>query len=92
MRTHLSHDLYHFMNMCLPHGEPYSIKLNLFLDSSFHAAHGYAATYMCITHVLCFSSILPPPCSCIMLLISAMPALDSIGRFNTNMYIQYDSI
>ena len=35
MRTHLSHVLHHFTNMCLPHGEPCSIKLNLILDSSF---------------------------------------------------------
>ena len=27
-----------------------------------------------------------------MLLISAMPALNSMGRFDTNMYIQYDSM
>ena len=79
-------------NTCLPHGEPYSIKPNFILDSHFHAVHGYAATHMCITHVLCFSSILPPPHGCIMLLISVMPALDSISRFNTNMYIPYDSI
>ena len=26
MRTHLSHDLHHFTNMCLPHGKPCSIK------------------------------------------------------------------
>ena len=47
---------------------------------------------MHIIHVLCFSSILPLPCGCIMLLISAMPALNSMGRFDTNMYIQYDSM
>ena len=35
MRTHLSHILHHFTNMCLPHGKPYSIKPNLILDSSF---------------------------------------------------------
>ena len=64
-----------FMNTCLPHGEPCSIKnLTLFLTVHFHAVHGYAATHMRITHVLCFSSILPPPCSCIMSLISIMPA------------------
>ena len=35
MGTHLSHALHHFTNMCLPHGKPCSIKLNLILDSSF---------------------------------------------------------
>ena len=93
MRTHLPHALHLFMNMCWPHGEPCSIKLkNLFLAVHFRAVHGYAATHMHITHVPCFSSILPPPCGCIMLLISTMPALNSISRSNTNMYIQYDSI
>ena len=93
MRTHLPHALHLFMNMCWPHGELCSIKLkNLFLAVHFCAVHGYAATHMHITHVPCFSSILPPPCGCIMLLISTMPALNCISRFNTNMYIQYDSI
>ena len=68
------------------------LKLTLFLIVHFHAVHGYATTHMHITHVLCFSFILPLPYDCIMLLISAMPALNSIGRFDTNMYIQYDSI
>ena len=35
MRTHLSHALHIFTNMCLPHGKPYAIKLNFILDSSF---------------------------------------------------------
>ena len=86
MRTHLSHTLHIFTNMCSPHGKPCSIKLNLILDSSFLCC----AWLCCHTHAhhtcLCFSSILPPPCSCIMPLISVMPALDSIGRFGTNMY------
>ena len=81
MGTHISHTLHHFTNMCLPHGEPCSIKPNFILDSSFPCCAW-----------LCFSSILPLPCSCIMLLISTMPALDSIGRFDTNMYILYASI
>ena len=68
------------------------LNLTLFLTVHFHAVHGYAATHMPITHVLCFSSILPPPCGCIMLLISIMLALDSIGRFDTNMYILHASI
>ena len=68
------------------------LNLTLFLTVHFHAEHGYAATHMHITHVLCFSSILPLPCGCIMLLISTMPALNSIGRSDANMYIQYDSI
>ena len=68
------------------------LNLTLSLTVHFHAVHGYAATHMCITHVLCFSSILPLPCGCIMLLISVMLALDSISRSDTNMYIQYDSI
>ena len=104
MRTHLPHALHIFMNMCSPHGKPCSIKLNLILDSSFPCC-----AWLCYhTHAhhtcLCFPSILPLPCSCIMLLISAMPcgcimllisampALDSIGRFGTNIYIPYDSI
>ena len=68
------------------------LNLTLFQTVHFRAVHGYAATHIHITHVLCFSSILPLPCGCIMLLISTMPALSSISRFNTNMYIQYDSI
>ena len=68
------------------------LNLTLFLTVHFHAVHGYAATHMCITHALHFSSILPLPHSCIMSLISVMLALDSIGRFNTNMYTPYDSI
>ena len=81
-RTHLFHALHHFMNMCLPHGEPCSIKPNFILDSSFL----HCAWLCCHTHAPCFSSILPLPCSCIMSLISVMPVLDSIGRFDTNMY------
>ena len=92
LQTHLSHALHHFTNTCLPHGASCSIKPNFILDSSFLCY----AWLCCHTHVLtswlCFSSILPLPCSCIMLLISAMPALDSIGRFDTNMYILYASI
>ena len=42
------------------------LNLILFLTVHFHAVHGYAATHMHITHVLCFSSILPLSCSCIM--------------------------
>ena len=68
------------------------LNLTLSLTVHFRAVHGYAATHMHITYVLCFSSILPPPHGCIMSLISVMPALDSIGRFDTNMYIHYDSI
>ena len=92
MRTHLSHALHTVTNMCLPQGKPCSIKPNLILDSLFLCC----AWLCCHTHVhhtcLCFSSILPPPRSCIMLLISVMLALDSIDRSDTNMYIQYDSI
>ena len=85
--THLSHALHHSTNTCLPHGEPCLIKLNFILDSSFPCC----AWLCCHTHALssCYasSSILSLPCGCIMLLISTMPALDSISRFNTNMYI-----
>ena len=92
MRTHLSHTLHHFTNRCLPHDEPCSIKPNFILGSSFLCC----AWLCCHTHAhptcSCFSSILPPPCSCIMPLTSIMPALDSIGRSGTNMYIHYDSI
>ena len=35
MRTHLFHALHIFMDTCLPHDEPCSIKLNFILDSSF---------------------------------------------------------
>ena len=35
MRSHLPHDLHHFTNTCLPHGEPCSIKPNLIFDGSF---------------------------------------------------------
>ena len=68
MRTHLSHNLHHFTNMCLPHGKPCSIKLNLILDSSFlccawiychtHAHHTcsmllfHSATAMWLHHVI----------------------------------------
>ena len=45
------------------------LNLTLFLTIHFRAVHGYAATHMHITYVLCFSSILPPPCGCIILLI-----------------------
>ena len=90
--THIPHTLHHFTNTCLPHGKPCSIKLNFILDSSFPCC----AWLCCHTHALssCYasSSILPLPCSCIMLLISIMPVLDSIGRFDTNMYILYASI
>ena len=83
---------YHSTNTCLPYGEPCLIKLNCILDSSFLCC----AWLCCHTHALpsCYasSSILPLPCGCIMLLISAMPTLDSISRFNTNMYILYASI
>ena len=60
----------------------------LFYDSSFLCC----AWLCCHTHAhhtcLCFSSILPPPHGCIMLLIPVMLALNSIGRSDTNMYIQ----
>ena len=52
--TYLSHTLHHFANMCLPHGEPCSIKPNFILDSSFPCC----AWLCCHTHVhspcLCF--------------------------------------
>ena len=63
------------------------LNSTLFLTVHFYAVHGYAATHMHITHVLCFSSILPPPYGHIMLLIYVMLALDSISRSDTNMYI-----
>ena len=87
----ISHPL-HFHNTCLPHGKPYLIKLNFIFDSSFPCC----AWLCCHTHVssscLCFSSILPLPCSCIMSFISIMPTLNSINRFGTNMYTLYASI
>ena len=90
-RSHLSHTLHIFTNTCLPHGKPYAIKLNFILDSSFLCS-AWLCCHTCTSHILCFSSILPPPCSYIMSLMSVMPALDSIGRSGTNMYILYDSI
>ena len=67
IRTHLSHALHTFTNMCLPHGEPCPIKLNFILDSSFpccawlcchtHAHHTcsmllfHSATAMWLHHV-----------------------------------------
>ena len=90
-RTHLSHTFHHFTNMCLPHGESCFIKPNLILDSSFPCC----AWLCCHTHALpsclCFFSILPPPCSYIMLVMSIMPALDSISRSDTNMYTLHAS-
>ena len=81
MRSHLSHTPHIFTNMCLPHGKPYAIKSHFILDSSFLCC----AWLCCHTHAhsscSCFSSILPPPCGCIMSSISVMPALDCIGRF-----------
>ena len=81
MRSHLSHTPHIFTNMCLPHGKPYAIKSHFILDSSFLCC----AWLCCHTHAhsscSCFSSILPPPCGCIMSSISIMPALDCIGRF-----------
>ena len=92
MRTHLSHVFtISQIRVCLM-ANLVLLNLTLFLTVHFHAVHGYAATHMRIIHVPCFSSILPPPCGCIMLLISAIPALNSISSFGTNMYIQYDSI
>ena len=35
MRTHISHALHHFTNICLSHGKPCFIKPNFILDSSF---------------------------------------------------------
>ena len=93
MRTHLSHAFHHFTKTCVClMANLVLLNLTLFLTVHFCAVHGYAATHMCITHVLCFSSILPPPRGCIMSLISVMPALNSISRSDTNMYTQYDSI
>ena len=65
----------------------YLIGLFQTLNLHFHAVHGYAATHMHFPHVHASSSILPLPCGCIMPLISIMPALDDIGRSDTNMYI-----
>ena len=70
------------------------LNLTLFLTVHFCAVHGYAATHMHITHVLCFSSILPPPCGGIMLLISAMPAytvsVDLVPTCTYNMIVYTD--
>ena len=68
-----------------------SLNLTLFLTVHFHAVHGYAATHMHFPHVYASSSILPPSCSYIMLVMSIMPALDSISRSDTNMYTLHAS-
>ena len=65
-----------------------SLNLTLFLTVHFRAVHGYAATHMCIPHVhaslpFCHHHVVAP---------CYMPALDSISRFNTNMYILYVTI
>ena len=87
--THLLHTIHHLTNMCLSHGEPCFIKPNLIFDSSFPCCAWLCCHMHALPSCLCFSSILPVPCDCIMLFISAMPTLDSISRFNTNMYILY---
>ena len=66
-----------------------SLNLTLFLTVHFHAVHGYGTTHMRTPHVHASSSILPPSCGCIMLLISTIPTLNSIARFDINMYILY---
>ena len=82
----------HFTNTSLHHGKCYTIKLNFILDSSFPCC----AWLCCHTHAhhtySCFSSILPPPCGCLITSYLDMPFSDSIDRFDINMYIQYDSI
>ena len=91
-RSHLPHALHIFTNICLPHSKPYTIKPNFILNSSFPCC----AWLCCHTHVhhtcSCFSPILPPPCSCLMFPYLDMPFIDRIGRSDTNMYTQYDSI
>ena len=90
MRTHLSHALHISQtHLCIMANV---IPSNFILDSSFpccawpcchtHAHHTYS----------CFSSILPPPCGCLITSYLDMPFSDSIDRFDINMYIQYDSI
>ena len=82
----------HFHNICLPHGKPYAIKPNFILDSSFPCYAWLCCHIHAHSSCLCFSSILPPLCSCSMFLYFDMPFSDSINRFGTNMYIPYDSI
>ena len=85
--THLSHTLHHFTNTCLPHGEPCFIKPNFILDSSFPCC----AWLCCHPHAhhtcLCFSSILPLPCGCIMLLISTFSCIYLYGLYNENTMV-----
>ena len=91
MRTYLSQALYFFTNMCLPYDKPYVIKPNFILDSAFscctwlcyqtHAYHMFHASLpFCHHHVVVSCSYLD------------MPFSDSIDRFSTNMYIQYNMI
>ena len=92
MGTHLSHALHHTTDTCLPHGKPCFIEPNFILDSLFPCCVWLCCHTHAFTSCPCFFSILPLPCGCIMLFISAMPALDSISRSDTNMYIHYASI
>ena len=64
---------------------------NLFLTVHFHAVHNYAATQMCTPHV--YAALLFCHCHAIASCsYHHMPLSDSMDRFGTNMYIQYDSI
>ena len=90
-RSHLSHTFHIFTNTCLPHVKPYVIKPNFIFDSSFLCC-AWLWPHTCASHMLCFSSILPPPCSCLMFFYLKMPFVDSISRSDTNMYIQYDTV
>ena len=92
MGTHLSHTLYKFTTHVYFMANLVLLNLTLFVTVYFCAMHGYAVTHMHFPHVHAFL----PFChhhvvvSCIS--ISNMPFLDSIDRFDANMYILYDSI
>ena len=66
-------------------------NLTLSLTVHFHTVHGYAATYM---HITCFMLLFHSATTMQLHYVPYldMPFLYSINRFNTNMYIPYDSI
>ena len=52
MRSHLSHALHNFTTHVCLMANLIPSNLNLFLTVHFHAVHGYAATHMCIMHIM----------------------------------------
>ena len=92
MRSHLSHALHIFTTCVCLMANLMPSNLMLFLTVHLCAVHGYAATHMHITYfILLFHSATTmqlPYVSPISIYLSQ----NSIDRFSTNMYTQYDSI